>query len=85
MQNALPLHPHILLLLRRRSTRVLLVRAKNAYNALMDSIQRALVEALQNQTQAAVATVVKTLGSSPRDVGAKMFVYPDGKIVGHGL
>lgn len=48
----------------------------------MDTIQRALVEALQNQTQAAVATVVKTLGSSPRAVGAKMIVYPDGKIVG---
>ncbi|MBI4675070.1 MAG: XdhC family protein [Chloroflexi bacterium] len=45
-------------------------------------IQRALVEALQNQTQAAVVTVVKTLGSSPRAVGAKMLVYPDGKIVG---
>ncbi len=48
----------------------------------MDMLQRALVEALQNQTRAAVATVVKTLGSSPRAVGAKMIIYPDGKIVG---
>lgn len=48
----------------------------------MDSFQRALVEAMQNEIPAATATVVKTLGSSPRAVGAKMLVYADGSIVG---
>lgn len=48
----------------------------------MDLVQRALLEALQKETPAAVATVVKTLGSSPRAVGAKMLVYADGSIVG---
>jgi xanthine dehydrogenase accessory factor len=48
----------------------------------MDAIQRALVEALQENKPAAVATVVKTLGSSPRAVGAKMLIYADGSIVG---
>ena len=48
----------------------------------MDSVQHALVQALQNNIPAAIATVVKTLGSSPRAVGAKMLVYADGTIVG---
>jgi xanthine dehydrogenase accessory factor len=48
----------------------------------MDTVQRALVEALEKQIRAAVATVVKTHGSAPRAVGAKMLVYPDDKIVG---
>lgn len=48
----------------------------------MDVIQKALVEALEKELPAAVATVVKTMGSSPRAVGAKMIVYPDGRIVG---
>lgn len=48
----------------------------------MDTLQRALVEAIQNNTPAALATVVKTLGSSPRAVGAKMLIYADGTIVG---
>jgi len=48
----------------------------------MDTVQRALVEALEQNKPAAVATVVKTLGSAPRAVGAKMLVYPDGSIVG---
>ncbi len=48
----------------------------------MDAVQRALVEALHNNTPAALATVVKTIGSSPRAVGAKMLVYADGSIVG---
>ncbi len=48
----------------------------------MDAVQRALVDALETATPAALATVVKTLGSSPRAVGAKMLVYADGRIVG---
>jgi xanthine dehydrogenase accessory factor len=48
----------------------------------MDAFSQALIEALQNNKPAAVATVVKTRGASPRDAGAKMLVYPDGAIVG---
>lgn len=48
----------------------------------MDTVQRALVQAMENNTPAALATVVKTMGSSPRAVGAKMIVYADGSIAG---
>src|SRR6187399_3006322 len=48
----------------------------------MDSLQRALIDALEQNTPAALATVVKTMGSSPRAVGAKMLIYADGEIVG---
>ena len=48
----------------------------------MDAVSQALIDALQNNKPAALATVVKTRGASPRDVGAKMLVYPDGAIVG---
>jgi xanthine dehydrogenase accessory factor len=41
-----------------------------------------LIDVLQHDKPAALATVVKTRGASPRDVGAKMIVYPDGAIVG---
>ena len=49
---------------------------------VMDAVQRALVDALEKQTPAAIATVVKTHGSAPRAVGAKMLVYANGSIVG---
>ncbi len=48
----------------------------------MDSVSEAMVEALQSNRPAALATVVKTRGASPRNPGAKMVVYPDGTIVG---
>jgi xanthine dehydrogenase accessory factor len=48
----------------------------------MDAISEALIEVLQNNQPAALATVVKVRGASPRQVGAKMLVYPDGAIVG---
>ena len=48
----------------------------------MDAVSQALIDVLQNDKPAALATVVKTRGASPRDVGAKMIVYPDGAIVG---
>ncbi|MGE5141717.1 MAG: XdhC family protein, partial [Rudaea sp.] len=48
----------------------------------MDPFYRALKEVIEQDRPAAVATIVKTLGSSPRDVGSKMLVYPDGSIVG---
>jgi xanthine dehydrogenase accessory factor len=48
----------------------------------MDPVSQALVDVLQNNRPAALATVVKTRGASPREAGAKMLVYPDGAIVG---
>src|SRR5919199_1995636 len=48
----------------------------------MDAVQQAMVKVLQSNQAAAVATVVKTMGSSPRQVGTKMLVYADGGIVG---
>jgi xanthine dehydrogenase accessory factor len=48
----------------------------------MDSVSQALIDILHNNKPAALATVVKTRGVTPRDVGAKMIVYPDGVIVG---
>jgi xanthine dehydrogenase accessory factor len=48
----------------------------------MDSVSQALIDILHNNKPAALATVVKTRGASPRDIGAKMIVYPDGAIVG---
>jgi xanthine dehydrogenase accessory factor len=58
-------------------------RARKAHIMFaMDAVQRALVDALEKQIPAATATVVKTHGSAPRAVGAKMLVYADGKIVG---
>jgi xanthine dehydrogenase accessory factor len=48
----------------------------------MDAIAEALIDALQNNKPAALATVVKTRGATPRDVGAKMVIYPNGAIVG---
>lgn len=48
----------------------------------MDAFSQALVDVLQNHRPAALATVVKTRGSSPRSAGAKMLVFPDGTIVG---
>ncbi|CAG0950379.1 putative xanthine dehydrogenase subunit A [Anaerolineae bacterium] len=48
----------------------------------MDPVSQALIDAIQNNKPAALATVVKTRGVTPREAGAKMLVYPDGKIVG---
>ncbi|MFD1040246.1 XdhC family protein [Virgibacillus byunsanensis] len=36
----------------------------------------------QNGSSAAVATIIRTKGSTPRRTGAKMIVYPSGEIFG---
>ncbi|MBI5649521.1 MAG: XdhC family protein [Chloroflexi bacterium] len=48
----------------------------------MDSVSHALIDALQNNKPAALATIVKTRGANPREPGTKMLVYPDGTFVG---
>ena len=48
----------------------------------MISIYQALSEIEKNNESAALCTVVKSIGSTPRHVGSKMLVYPDGKFIG---
>jgi xanthine dehydrogenase accessory factor len=48
----------------------------------MSSIYQALSEIEKNNESAALCTVVKSEGSTPRHVGSKMLVYPDGKFIG---
>jgi xanthine dehydrogenase accessory factor len=48
----------------------------------MASIYQALSEIEKNNESAALCTVVKSEGSTPRHVGSKMLVYPDGKFIG---
>jgi len=48
----------------------------------MTTIYQALSEIEKNNEAAALCTVVKSIGSTPRHVGSKMLVYPDGKFIG---
>lgn len=48
----------------------------------MKTIYQALSEIEANNETAALCTVVKSAGSTPRHVGSKMLVYPDGKFIG---
>jgi xanthine dehydrogenase accessory factor len=48
----------------------------------MNTILQALAEIEKNNDSAALCTVVKSIGSTPRHVGSKMLVYPDGKFIG---
>ena len=48
----------------------------------MNSIYRALAELESTHRPAALCTVVKTSGSTPRHSTSKMLVYPDGSILG---
>ncbi|MDP1546234.1 MAG: XdhC/CoxI family protein [Anaerolineales bacterium] len=46
------------------------------------TIYQALAEIEKNNDSAALCTVTKSEGSTPRHVGSKMLVYPDGKFIG---
>ncbi len=48
----------------------------------MNTILQALAEVEKNNKSAALCTVVKSIGSTPRHVGSKMLVYPDKKFIG---
>ncbi len=48
----------------------------------MNSIYQALAEIEKNNESAALCMVVKSAGSTPRHVGSKMLVYPDGRFIG---
>ncbi len=49
---------------------------------MTQDIYQALAELERDRTPAALCTVVKSEGSTPRHVGSKMLVYPDGKFIG---
>lgn len=49
---------------------------------MTNSIYQALSEIEKKNESAALCTVVKSEGSTPRHVGSKMLVYPDGKFIG---
>ncbi|NLI12749.1 MAG: XdhC family protein [Peptococcaceae bacterium] len=46
-----------------------------------ESLYRAIIAAKEG-TPAALATIVKTKGSTPRKAGARMLIYRDGRILG---
>ena len=48
----------------------------------MKSIYQALSEIEKNNETAALCTVTSSEGSTPRHVGSKMLVYPDGRFIG---
>lgn len=48
----------------------------------MDNIHEAAGSVLRNNESAVLCTVVKSEGSTPRHVGSKMLVYPDGRFIG---
>lgn len=48
----------------------------------MDAIYQAIAEVERNHEHAALCTVVSSEGSTPRHVGSKMLVFPDGRFVG---
>lgn len=45
-------------------------------------VHEAALEAIRRGEPAAVATVIEARGSTPREVGAKMLVYADGRAAG---
>src|SRR5512133_3348089 len=47
-----------------------------------EEIFRAVVAALEQGQDAALVTIVRTSGSTPQRVGAKMLVHADGRTVG---
>jgi xanthine dehydrogenase accessory factor len=49
---------------------------------MTNSIYQALAELEKNHQFAALCTVIKSEGSTPRHVGSKMLVYPDGRFIG---
>jgi len=48
----------------------------------MKDVFEAALQAARSGSKAALVTVISTEGSTPQKAGAKMVVYPDGRIVG---
>ncbi|KXK15825.1 MAG: xanthine and CO dehydrogenases maturation factor, XdhC/CoxF family [Chloroflexi bacterium OLB14] len=49
---------------------------------MSNNIYQALSELEKNHKPAALCTLIKSEGSTPRHVGSKMLVYEDGKFIG---
>ena len=49
---------------------------------MSQEVFKAVAQALTDGEPAALVTIVKTQGSTPQRVGAKMLVYADGRTVG---
>ena len=49
---------------------------------MKDNLYKEIVTNLEKGKKFALATIIRTHGSSPRQVGAKMIVYPDGSTSG---
>ena len=47
----------------------------------MSTIYEAILEATRRGDSVSLATIVKATGSTPREAGTKMLIYPDGSIV----
>ncbi|MDG2039706.1 MAG: XdhC family protein, partial [Ilumatobacter sp.] len=47
-----------------------------------EDVFEAVADALQRGEPAALVTIIRAQGSTPQRVGAKMLVFPDGRIVG---
>lgn len=45
-------------------------------------LMRRISDLVQSGTPSALATIIRTKGSTPRKVGTKMIVYPDGTVEG---
>ncbi len=54
----------------------------NHHTQIMTTIYQALEELEKSNESAALCTVVKSEGSTPRHVGSKMLVYSDGHFIG---
>jgi xanthine dehydrogenase accessory factor len=63
------------------SSPIILGRTQRRRHAMEDFYEE-LARVLEAGEPVAVATVVKTRGSTPREVGAKMMVRPSGQIIG---
>lgn len=57
-------------------------RSKSQEENVQNDVLNALVKLAQSGGKAALATIVKAIGSTPRKAGAQMIVYPDGSIAG---
>ena len=45
-------------------------------------VARAALDAVERRERIALATLIRVRGSSPRHVGARMLIWPDGRIIG---
>ena len=46
------------------------------------TVYRALAELVDHGGGGALCTIISSTGSTPRHVGSKMLVYPDGRLIG---